>query len=206
MGKVTDKQGKPLKAYSVQGSEYGCIVFATNSATARRNGAGELDCEWEDIETCRRAPALDKYSAQRRVPWKVLVEDHGWTQECGYCGHRVYNDIPERVWSDEGEQLYCNIECQAHAEDLKRKHEQERQREEQLKAEAIEAAHQRFEGITKFHAYLQNDGRVQVSFRFPGSQWNANWLMGDELVSVSQCDLEAWKAYRAPYQTAQASA
>lgn len=205
MGKVTDKHGKRLVAYSVQGYEYGCIVFASNSATARRNGASELGCDWEDIETCRRAPALDKYAAQRRVPWKVLVEEHGWSQECGYCQCHVYNDEPDRVWNDTGEQIYCDAECEARAEDLKRKYEQDRQREEQLKAEAVEAARQRFEGVTEFHAHM-NGGTVQVCFRFPGSQWNATWTVGDELVRVSQCDVEAWKAYRAPYQNAEASA
>lgn len=206
MGKVTDKQGKTLKAYSVQGNEYGCIRFASSNVVARREGASELEVEFNEIESCRRVPELDKYASKRRVPWKVLVEEHGWSQECGYCERRVYNDVPDRVWNDTGEQLYCNAECRARAEELKRKYEQERQLDEQRKAEAIEAARQRFQGITEFHAYPHNDGRIQVSFRFPGSQWNANWFAGDELVSVSQCDVEAWKAYRAPYQAAEASA
>jgi hypothetical protein len=43
---------KPLKAYEVQERQegYSTIVFATNSATARKEGAAELSIDWEDVE------------------------------------------------------------------------------------------------------------------------------------------------------------
>lgn len=101
------------KAYSVQGNEYGTVVFAKHSVVARREGANELNIEFEDVESCRRFPELDHYAAQgRRVPWRVLVEEHGWHQECAWCYGRVFSDEPDRVWVDD-DTAYCCHECQA---------------------------------------------------------------------------------------------
>ena len=103
-----------LKAYSVQGNEYGVITFATCNVVARREGANELNIEFSDVESCRRMPALDGYAGQPGgVPMRVLVEDHGWSQECGYCERRVYHDAPARVWVKD--QVYCHAEHQAQA-------------------------------------------------------------------------------------------
>lgn len=103
-----------LKAYSVQGNEYGVIAFATSGVAARREGANELNIEFSDVESCRRIPALDHYAGQPGgVPMRVLVEDHGWSQECGCCERRVYSDQPARVWV-EG-QVYCHAEHAAKA-------------------------------------------------------------------------------------------
>lgn len=118
---MTETAKTELKAFSVQGDEYGCIVFAKTHVVARRQGANELDTEFGMIESCRRMPALDAYaSVKGGVPWKVLVEQHGWSQECPYCSSRVDDDAPDRVWNDEGSQVYCGIECQARMEDVER--------------------------------------------------------------------------------------
>ena len=101
-----------LKAYSVQGDEYGTVVFAKHSVVARREGANELSIDFEDVESCTRLPALDQYAVTGKVPWKVLVEEHGWHQECGWCYRRVYSDEPERVWASD-EQVFCCAECEA---------------------------------------------------------------------------------------------
>jgi hypothetical protein len=195
-----------VKAYSVQADEYGCIRFATSNVVARREGANELDVDFGDIQSCKRIPELDEYATKGRVPWKVLVEDHGWSQECGYCDSRVYNDEPDRVWSDTGEQIYCSVECQAHAEDRDRQYEQERLLAERLKCDAIEAAKLRFKGITEFHSCCLANGKVHVQFRFPGCQWDASWFPGASMATVAACDAEAWKAYRAQYPATEVSA
>lgn len=102
---------KPLKAYSVQGNEYGVIEFARHSVVARRNGANELDIAFERVESCTRVPALDEYAGREGgVPMRVLVEEHGWSQECGYCERRVYNDEPARVWITD-KQVCCSPGC-----------------------------------------------------------------------------------------------
>lgn len=105
-----------LKAYSVQGNEYGTIAFATSGVVARREGANELSIEFADVESCRRVPALDAYAGQRGgVPMRVLVEAHGWGADCGYCERRVFADQAARVWEED--RVYCNAEHQAKARD-----------------------------------------------------------------------------------------
>ncbi|MNG25322.1 hypothetical protein D3C76_1538000 [compost metagenome] len=83
------------------------IAFACSGVVARREGANELNIEFSDVESCRRLPALDGYAGRPGgVPWRVLVEEHGWSQECGHCQGRVYSDEPERVWV--ADQVYCS--------------------------------------------------------------------------------------------------
>lgn len=79
----TEQAQRPVLAYSVQASEQGCVRFARSSAQARREGASELDTEWEGIETCRRAPQFDHF-APGPVPEKALW-DAGWRFLCGEC-------------------------------------------------------------------------------------------------------------------------
>jgi hypothetical protein len=87
--------GAALKAYQVRESYEGhCVIrFADNNATARREGAQELDCDWTDIESCQRQPELDQY-APGPVPPLVLIEA-GWWFECTWCGRRVEREMDE---------------------------------------------------------------------------------------------------------------
>lgn len=95
-----------MKAYVVSDDEYYCsIQFAEHRATAQANGANELNSEFVYVR-CRRAPEFDEYAKDRKVPWKVLIEDHGWSQECGHCYGRVYSDMPDRVYGDD--QAFCS--------------------------------------------------------------------------------------------------
>lgn len=107
------KKVPPIKAYSVQGNEYGVIEFARYSVVARRQGANELNIEFDDVESCTRTPSLDEYAGRPGgVPMRVLVEKHGWSQECGHCERRVYSDEPGRVWVND-DQVCCDAECEA---------------------------------------------------------------------------------------------
>lgn len=114
------KSNSELKAFSVQADEFGCIRFAKNHVTARREGANELDVEFSSIVSCRRVPELDSYAATGNVPWKVLLTDHGWSQECGHCNRMVYAEPGEYVFDDEKDQAYCSVECQARHENYDR--------------------------------------------------------------------------------------
>ena len=99
-----------MKAYSVQaatrGDQYGEVVFANTAGKAKAAAMCELDCEWLDIISCRRAPQYDHF-APGPVPRKELLED-GWSWECGACFRRVYEDA-EVVWV--GEEPCCNEAC-----------------------------------------------------------------------------------------------
>jgi len=102
-----------LKAYTVHDGDDGAtVIFATNSATARRQGANELDRDWTEVDSCRRAPHFDAY-APGPVPAAVLI-DHGWRYECNRsgCSSWVYNDMEERCFSAGGAP-YCCEACMA---------------------------------------------------------------------------------------------
>ncbi|WP_145557627.1 hypothetical protein [Yersinia aldovae] len=183
-----------LRAYSVQASENGCIRFAISNIVARREGANELDVDFSDIQSCVLAPSLDHYAkVGGGVPIKVLVEEHYWTQDCGFCCHRVAGDIPERVWNEDSTQIFCSIECQARSEDLDRALLKQREDNEQQKLSAIAAAKVMFEGGDNFSAYILANRKVQVTFRYPGCKWNVSWFLGDDSVSVSPDDVQVWK-------------
>lgn len=92
-----------LKAYEVSEPDEGhcAIRFATNNATARREGAAELDIDWEGVESCTRKPEFDQY-APGPVPPLVLIE-HGWWFECGYHGCVGRVDADNEQEDEEGE-------------------------------------------------------------------------------------------------------
>lgn len=92
---------KPLVAYSVQADEYGCIRFARSGAQARREGANEMDIDWEAIVSCRRAPQFDAL-APGPVPDEALWKS-GWRFLCCQCECSATEDFG--VWS--GGQPYC---------------------------------------------------------------------------------------------------
>ena len=81
--------GKLVRAYSVQGNDGGCVVFATSNVLARREGADRLECTFPEIESCRLAPEFDVYAEAGHVPRQTLVEKHGWWQYCSYCENQV---------------------------------------------------------------------------------------------------------------------
>lgn len=187
---------KPLKAYSVQGDEYGCIVFATNSATARREGANQIDCEWEDVESCRRAPWADAYAQERRVPPLVMIE-HGWWFECSHCGTKVSedssdydddgNEIPHSPVA-EGHGVYCTQKC------LDAEH-QERAERNKRREDAIKATLERFPGVDV--KWASETTPASVMFSFPGGKRTVSWDVGASTVQLQQDDLEAWEAFKA---------
>lgn len=113
---------KPLKAYEVHEdfNGYGCIVFATNSATARREGAAELGADWESIDYCRRLPWADEYAGVKGgVPPLVCIE-HGWWFRCMHCNCKIDCDLEgedeqgnyvklEPV--EDGSAIFCSQSC-----------------------------------------------------------------------------------------------
>lgn len=85
---------KPMKAYTAHdGDEGWAMVFATSGAAARRYAANEMDCDFADVEHCRRAPTLDQYVGQE-VPIQAML-DIGWWTECIGCYRKLSADEDE---------------------------------------------------------------------------------------------------------------
>ncbi len=82
---------KPMRAYTAHdGNEGWAIVFATSGAAGRRCAANEMDCDFTDVEYCRRAPSLDQY-AGHPVPIQAML-DIGWWTECTGCYRKISAD------------------------------------------------------------------------------------------------------------------
>lgn len=178
---MTNKIGLPqvLKAYHVQSDEYATVRFAHNNVTARREGANELDVEFNSV-SCKRLPGADKYAEKGDVPMRVLVEDFGWWTECGYCNHHVYSETEGSVWEDDTG--YCDIQCQARRINLHRDYQLEAERKEREEAAAVDAAIAKFPGITNVSARHNYKGEIDVSFNFPGGGRRVSWILGSSSV------------------------
>lgn len=181
-----------LKAYHVQGDEYGVIRFAKSNVAARREGANELEEEFNCV-SCKRIPGADKYAAFGRVPVRALVEEFGWWQECHYCNCHVDDETEGRVW--EGDTAYCDIECEARWINHRLDCEAELKRTHEAEQAAIAQAKERFPGITDVTAYIGHKKDITVYFRFPGGLAKATWTVGDNHAGTSRDDGEAFKAY-----------
>jgi hypothetical protein len=204
---------KKLKAYIVTEDDEGhsCLIFATNSATARREGAGELGTEWDGIESCRRAPQFDEYAEIGTVPVMVLIE-YGWWYECSHCGRRVHKgmeddldseglnpaDFTPRPIDDYG--AFCSESCEcAH-------HMEQRGREEAADA-LLEVFEAKFPGATVVSVHVYNGPKLVenepgrpirncVSFTFPGSTRGAQWSFGEPFAMIPIVDVDAFKKWQ----------
>lgn len=204
---TTDK----LKAYEVRddGEGYCTVIFATNGAAARREGASELGTDWECIESCTRAPHLDQY-APGPVPPLTLIE-HGWWFECSHCGRRVSNDMEDELLDDDLDPadfvplpdgkngVFCSAGCEC------RDHMEKRGQAEAEEAlrEVFEA---KFPGATIKDLYVYRGPKLThgvrgetavVYFCFPGCQYGSRWVFGEEFAQVPLIDVDAYKAWRA---------
>ncbi|WP_080378701.1 hypothetical protein [Burkholderia cenocepacia] len=209
---MTESNSKPLKAYLVNvdaDDGYSCIVFATNSATARRKGASELGYDWEDVDSCRRRPKFDEYAPGPVSP-RALIED-GWWFECHGCGQRISNDYE---YDDDGneiepgayvvrkQQVFCCQECLAR-DDAKTRANVAAQ------DALIEVVEAKFPGCTiqrvlvygeKLEPSEPHGGHKCVAyFTFPGSRYAATYVFGEGNVAhVPQIDVDAFVAMYRP--------
>lgn len=197
---------KPLKAYRVNvetHDAFSCIVFATNSASARRAGASELDSCWEDVESCRRAPGYDQY-APGPVPNHVLIQD-GWWFECTGCYRTVSDDstvaadgtvIDEGTYVVRAQQVFCSQECLA-------RHDASERLNVDAQAALIELVETKFPGCKVESVYVYGDKleasksghgtRCLAYFTFPGAQGISEYRFGDGAY-VPKMDLQSFEA------------
>lgn len=197
---------KLLKAYEVHdGDEQTVYAFATNSATARREGANEMDTDFESVSYCRRAAWADEY-APGPVPVIALI-DRGWWFECFHCSRRVHADMHEDI-HDEGldpddfeitprgkDNVFCSKECAA-----------VERAEWRMNVEAQDALHElvtsKYPGCTITSVYVygtrldvpaKGTSNCSARFTFPGGQYDAEYRFG-EGTFVSKVDIDAFNA------------
>lgn len=199
-----------LKAFEVtEGLEgYGAVVFAKTGVEARRRGAEQLDKDFEDIESCRRAPHFDCYSPGPVMPLVLL--DHGWWFECSHCGRRVTSDMEDELRDDGldpadfvpepcgAHGVFCSATCAAI-------HRAERRANADAEEALLELFEAKFPGATatRVHVYgtklepsAPMEGmRCNVSFMFPGAKYGATWVFGESFVHVAQGDRDAFNAW-----------
>jgi len=187
---------KKLQAYSVQGDENGCVVFATSGVVARREGANEIDCDFEGVASCRRAPQFDMY-APGPVPIRALVED-GWFWDCFGCNIRLHgidgnedhdgNELVVVFPNDRS--VYCSQSC--YENDMRERAER-KQAENNLREEFT----RRYPGCTikGCYGYPLVDS---VIFDFPGGKHGGRWDANDpDHVNIAQIELPVWATYKA---------
>ncbi|PHV25848.1 hypothetical protein CSQ93_21790 [Janthinobacterium sp. BJB426] len=201
---------KPLLAYEVREPGEGhCVIrFASSSAAARREGANELDCGFNEVEHCHRKPQFDQY-APGPVPHAVLI-DHGWWFECHHCSRRVSEDMQQEA-EDEGEEreylevvtdanvVYCSQNC-VMGEFVERR---ARKAAEVALIEFFSATHPdcTIESVWVSRAPLQGPGRLGhaqalLYFKFPGAQHRATFTFGEDRMRVTVVDLPAYYTWR----------
>lgn len=193
---------KPMKAYQVREDSEGrfVIAFATNGATARREGASELHTDFEGIESCRRAPQFDRY-APGPVPTSALLAD-GWWFECQHCGitFNAEGRYGEEAGSrddefqpiEDGKANYCSPTC-------KMQHWAEKRQRTACQLAAIEAVLTHWPMATGVTAdecskpWPSRDYEMRAQFTLPCVRYPVNWVPGAGEVFVSQCDAEEFK-------------
>lgn len=205
-----------LRAYTVHdGGDHSVIVFAHHNVVARREGANEMDCGFNEVDYCKRSPEFDSY-APGPVPPLVAIE-HGWWFECSCCGRKVDSDVCESAYDDgedpelfgavaDGRAVYCSKTCMQ----LEFAGRRARAAAEAALVEVFESA---FAGAAILHVYADMDGHrlnvaaqpdakrrrhdgSNISFKFPGGEGCARWQLGEELVWVNQSDVPAFCAWR----------
>lgn len=189
------KKDKPILAYEVyDGGDGWAIVFETSNVAARRIGANEIGCDFNEVEHCLRKPVFDQY-APGPVPNLALLQN-GWNFECAYCGQHASDG---HAHEDEN-YIYCSKACIARDASF--------QRRKQASINAlIELAVIKFgSDIRITHASVFGDSLLkhpssnQVSFTFPGSTCTAQWPFGSDYVSVAGADQVAYNNWRSDSQ------
>ena len=207
---------KRLKAYQVSdGNDQTVIRFATNSATARREGAGEMEVDWSEVDYCTRASQYDEF-APGPVPPLVRIQ-YGWWFECSCCGAKVdeygssrdYDEEEERVSGKtvaDGQFVYCDETC-------RQTEYAERRARRAGEAALLEVCDAKFSGAKAVHVYASLEGQrleagtqfgqgrygssaSAVHFTFPGGLGTAVWVLGDNDAGIQARDHEAWRAWR----------
>lgn len=190
-----------LKAYVVSEPNEGecVVVFATQNVVARREGANQLGCEFEGVQSCTREPEFDQY-APGPVPLHATLAA-GWWHTCSGCqcefeqtGLR-HSEEPTPEWfapiEDSQRHPYC---CQAC---MMRDWQEGRLRKARESA-AIEYALARWPQAIKVWVHCRNNHSRDFApdgchLLLPQLKDQVTWQFGEGTVGVSQRDVEMFQ-------------
>lgn len=176
---------KTKLAYLVKHDEACEIIYATNSAAARRLGAQEIGVDFTDIESCCRASYLDEYAQGGGPPAKLLIEEHDWRFECGHCFDSVDQWAEERVYDEYGNP-YCCPRCLVA--------EQQKQAASKAAKQALQAAAtERWPGAT---ICWLNEQKGAVFLRITSAKAGAMWDQSTDALFCQPGDEAGWQAYK----------
>lgn len=177
---------------------HGVITFHHHGMAARREGAGELGYEFDDVEVSR-APEFDQYAEQGKVPPMALLEN-GWWMECHNCGHQVMadgrdeeDDTPLEDVVTVGQSIFCNQKCHDSLE-LKKKTQNEKfaSFQQQVKAARPDLNFTQFTGewpsITMVGKFTFPDSKYGGSVRDQNGDGTLTWY-------IANGDQQAWDTY-----------
>lgn len=185
-----------LKAYEVREPDEGncVIVYADTNVVARREGAGELGCEFEEVDSCLRAPWADQY-APGPVPLHASLAN-GWWHSCSGCGCEFDAQGIRGLDEDKQPEIdpvqdsehnnYCSHGCMM----ARWQHDREHKARE---AAAIEYCLSRWPDALRVWPFKQRGGAGfdpdACTMILPGLRNNITWVLGQDTVSVSQVDV-----------------
>lgn len=185
-----------LKAYKVREPDEGncVIVYADKNVVARRQGAVELGCEFDEVESCTRAPWADQY-APGPVPLHASLAA-GWRHGCCGCGCEFDadgicgledDDQPEiDPVQDNKAMAYCSPGCMMASW-------QKRQAQKAREAAAIEYCLSRWPDALRLWPYKCGAGAGfdpdACSVLLPGLKNPVSWVFGSSIAAVAQIDV-----------------
>lgn len=191
-----------LKAYVVrEDCDGGCsIQFAAHAATARANGANELNLLFEEVDSCRRAPEFDQH-APGPVPLHATLAA-GWWHYCTGCQARFDQDERNHGDDDDREDEfepvedakgnpYCSPTCMM---------TDWAERRDQVAREnaAIEAVLTRWPmalsaSAGRYHKGHSGEDEYRATIALPGIKYPVSWTPGESTVDVSQVDADEFR-------------
>lgn len=197
-----------LKCFVIHdGDEGWSIQFAKSHVHARRQGANEIGCEFEEVESCRRRKEWDSY-APGPVPASVTIEG-GWWWECHHCGRMVgYDDADPEVIEWGNQQIFCGPMCAADEIHERRLSKITKQAlEDWGRAEVVARFPEATDVIARSEAVGDTPWWVEISFSFPGGRYPAQWYWSKDHdpdraygrkngVAITRADEDAWYRFR----------
>lgn len=184
-----------LKAFVVREPHEGicAVIFDTQSVAARRRGAAELWCEFEDVASCVRAPDFDRY-APGPVPMHATLAA-GWQHICSGCSlefsakKQAHADSTPVEDSDNAQ--FCSQACMM-------KNWQNERTQQAYENAAVELAIAVWPQALKVMPWVDRstDGySVKViALVLPGMKSVINWDLSKEAVGVSPVDLQLYQS------------